>query len=64
MGRSAEPLSAADETSDEVSLVEALIATERGRRRELLRIADEIVQRTSGRPHTDSVTLIREGRAR
>ncbi len=64
MATSVEPLPASDEHSDEDSLIEALAATERSRRQEVLRIADEIARRTAGRPHTDSVLLIREGRAR
>lgn len=64
MAKSVEPLPATDEPSDEDSLIEALSATERVRRQEVLRIADEIAARTAGRAHTDSVTLVREGRAR
>ncbi len=64
MAKSVEPLPATDEPSDEDSLIEALAATERSRRQEVLRIADEIATRTAGRPHTDSVILIREGRGR
>ena len=64
MAKSVEPPPASDEHSDEDSLIEALVATERSRRQEVLRIADEIARRTAGRPHTDSVLLIREGRAR
>lgn len=64
MAKSVAPLPATDEPSDEYSLIEVLVATERSRRQEVLRIADEIATRTAGRPHTDSVILIREGRAR
>ena len=64
MAKSVEPLPAADEPSDEDSLIEALVTTERRRRQEVLRVADEIAARTAGRSHTDSVILIREGRAR
>lgn len=64
MAKSVEPLPSTDETSDEDSIIEALMATERSRRQEVLRVADEIAARTAGRPHTDSVILIREGRAR
>ena len=64
MAKPIEHLPRADELSDEDSLIEALVATERGRRREVLRIADEVAARTADRPHTDSATLIREGRAR
>lgn len=64
MAKSVEPLPASDEHSDEDSLIEALAATERSRRQEVMRIADEIARHTAGRPHTDSVLLIREGRAR
>ena len=62
MAKSAEPLPVADEPSDEDSLIEAMLATERSRRQEVLRIADEIAARTAGRMHTDSALLVREGR--
>lgn len=63
MAKSGQALPPTDEHSDEDSLVEALVATERSRRLEVLRVADEIAARTAGRPHTDSVTLIGEGRS-
>ena len=64
LAKSIDPLLPTDESSDEDSLIEALVATERSRRREVLRVADEVAARTSGRQHTDSVLLIREGRTR